>query len=68
MLVYTASMIKCTRSKDEYRRIFKAWDAKVGAIGYLAAQVLSLAKKLARAGGGPLSAFSLEICTILGDF
>ena len=34
MLVYTASMIKCRRSKDEYRRIFKARDAKVGAIGY----------------------------------
>ena len=34
MDVYTASMIKCTRSKDEYRRIFKVWDAEVGAIGY----------------------------------
>ncbi len=46
MLVYTASMIKCTRSKDEYRRIFKAWDARGrsnwGLLDTSAAQVLSL--------------------------
>ena len=71
MLVYTASMIKCKRSKDEYRRIFKAWDAEVGALLDTSPRKSFPWPKVARAGGGPLSA-SIQLGNlhnrILGDF